>query len=160
MADNFVDLGAGWFLFEDEESRCSVVCDSQPGGHDFIFGPAAWNGEPGPLSGKAILDARPVVRGGWQQTGPDDWKWYSEDGLEYDEAPASWPRTIEARSESDSPLVRDVAGRKFNSAEELCEFLRGLAQSRNQCTTLVLSTAADRLEAATSLLASFEATLH
>src|SRR3546814_8100393 len=52
MKDQFIDLGAGWFLFEDETNRRSVVCDALDHDPDRFFGPAAWQEASGPLSGK------------------------------------------------------------------------------------------------------------
>jgi len=144
--DYFIDLGAGWFLYEDQCSRLSVVCDATAAQPDVHFGPAAWGRKDGPVSGLVILEAQPVARGDWGQTGDEEWKWFSEDGQEFDQAPASWPRQIVLKGDTTSALLNELSGRVVASEAELAEVLR--AVTCGQQSILPLISGASRLAVA------------
>jgi hypothetical protein len=149
--DYFIDLGAGWFLYNDDESRLSVVCDAMAPQPNIHFGPSAWKRSDGPFSGLIILEAQSVAKGEWGQTGPgpDDWKWISEDGqeFEYDDVPGSWPRRIVLKESVKDALLNSLAGRVVSSETELAELLQGITRGQQPCM-LPTSSAAGRLAAA------------
>ena len=159
MKYQFIDLGAGWFLYEDEMDRCSIVCDALATEPDHFFGPAAWQGQAGPLSGKTILEVHSVVCGDWQQSGPQEWTWCSEDGREYEEPPASWPRHVKVRDDSVSSVLRGVISLTFASPEELDTWLRTLTRSLPE-HALPCATKAERMELSSSMHAAFHNTSH
>jgi hypothetical protein len=148
--DYFIDLGAGFFLYEDEESRLSAVCDATASEPNHHFGPAAWGRLDGPVSGLTILEAQAVAQGGWDQTGPEEWKWFSVNLEEFDEAPASWPRRIVLMDSSKVSLLDSLAGRVVSSEAELVELVRGITCGQPPCVLTTLS-AAKRLAVAKSL---------
>lgn len=143
--ERFIDLGNGWFLYE--EDRFTVVCDAMSSDPDYIFGAAAWAGRPGPASGRTLLKAYAVRQGQWQQTGPKDWKWFSAEGDEFDEVPASWPRRLAlpdglARTGYDS-LV-NIVNRVVETESELVGMLQQIARDL-PARTLPLRSASARL---------------
>jgi hypothetical protein len=145
--DYFIDLGAGWFLYEDESSRLSVVCDANAPQPNLHFGPASWKRQNGPVSGLTLLEAQPVAQGHWGQTGPEEWKWFSEDGQGFDQPPASWPRRIVLMDHCESPLLNDLSGRVVTNEAELAELLRGISSQQEQ-RVLPTTSAASRLAGA------------
>lgn len=144
--DYFIDLGAGWFLYEDQSSRLSVVCDATAPQPNNYFGPAAWGHRDGPVSGLTLLQAQPVAQGHWDQTGPEEWKWFSEDGQEFDEPPASWPRRIALMDLSESSLLSCLSGRVVTSEAELAELLRAITCQQQR--VLPTTSAVNRLAVA------------
>lgn len=159
MSTNFIPVGAGWFLFEDETNRKCIICDALAGEPNRIFGPAAWNGAPGPLSGKTILEACALVNGSWQQTGPDAWAWHSEAGVEQIEEPSSWPRCLSIKDDAVVTLFNEDKGRIFFNIGELVAFLmeRAAAQPVRE---LPCSTENERLGLAVAMFASGRGTFH
>lgn len=145
--ERFTDLGAGWFLYNEESFRLTVVCDSTSSWPDRHFGPAAWEGRDGPVSGQALLEARPVAGGGWQQSGPDEWKWFSDAGEEFDEAPAGWPRRITVCDGPGMELVAAFAEREVATEDELIALLRSVT-SGQQHRILPCVSASSRLATA------------
>lgn len=126
---DFVDVGGGWFLYDDRQARLTVVCDALSEAPDCCFGPQAWQGRNGPLSGLTILEARAVLKGRWEQVGRDVWKWFSEDGQEFDEPPSDWPRIIEIKEGRAGVALDSLSGRTISTNAELAELLR--AYTRN-----------------------------
>lgn len=145
----FIDLGAGWFLYDNEDDweRLSIVCDTtalQPTQH---FGPTAWGGGDGPVSGLIILEAEPLIQGHWDQVGPEEWKWFSNDGQEFDAPPDSWPRRIVVKDSVSGSLLSSLEGRLVSSEAELAELVRNITSGQQQ-RVLPIASASGRLEAA------------
>lgn len=129
---HFIDLNAGWFLYEVEGSRVTVVCDAYAVVPDQHFGPAAWAGAKGPCSGSVVLKATAIRDGCWQQTGPDEFKWCTEDGQEFDEAPPSWPRKIVIEDVAEGSVFGGLAGQIVTSETELVNLILTVAASQPQ----------------------------
>jgi hypothetical protein len=145
--NDFIDVGAGWFLYDDPSNRLTAVCDAMSNEPTHNFGPAAWGGRDGPLSGKVILEAHAVVRGQWDQVGPDEWKWFSEDGQEFNEPPSDWPRVIKVRDGKFGVSLNSLAERIVASNAEFAELLRIVTTKMPQRNLLCVATGT-RFEAA------------
>lgn len=127
LMDDFADLGAGWFLFEDDDyGRRSVVCDALAANPNHHFGPAAWGGKPGPVAGQAILEAQAVNQGQWEQVSEDDWHWVSGDGAEHEQPLPSWPRRIVVLDSPSAPTLSTMEGRIVTDEAELVALLRNI----------------------------------
>jgi hypothetical protein len=159
MTNEFTDLGAGWFIFEDGAKRKSILCDSHAPKPDHYFGPAAWRGATGPKAGKAILELHAVARGAWDQVGPEEWAWFGENGHQYSKPPASWPRALVLIDASLAPVFTGYAGRIFQTQADLIGFLRAVVATLPP-RALVTATEAERLEMAVALHEAFESTSH
>lgn len=124
--DEFIDLGAGFFLFEEDYERKSVICDGMSSNPDHNFGPAAWSGKGGPISGKTVIEATALLRGGWEQTGDDTWAWFSDSGQEFADEPASWPRVVVVTDDSVRFTFESIAGMTVACVEDLVSLVCGL----------------------------------
>lgn len=128
--DYFIDLGAGFFLFEEFDFRKSCICDSLAEDPDHLFGPAAWAGKQGPLSGKTILEACAVLNGSWVQVGEDEAQWFADSDINfekpYNEEPASWPRRIVVVVGLESSPLAVLKDHIFATEAELVEAMIAL----------------------------------
>lgn len=135
--EHFVDLGAGWFLFEDGTDRLVAICDGLSSNPDHCFGPAAWGRKPGPVSGLTIAEAQPLTRGSWQQTGENEWQWFSEDDKEFkhglDKEPDFWPCQIVVKDSPLRPVLEKIAGQIVASQGELVAVLREVTAKLRPC---------------------------
>lgn len=139
--DAFTNLGAGWFLYEDDSSRRTVICDALSSEPDHHFGPAAWGKKDGPVSGLEIAEAQAVLRGRWRQVGPDEWNWFSDEGREYEQEPPSWPRVIVVKEGRYGQALHEIDGRVVSKPAGLVELLRAVAS--NQPARMLPSTSAE-----------------
>lgn len=146
---HFIDLGAGWFLYDNDDDweRLSIVCDTTAPHPTHHFGPTAWGGGDGPVSGLIILEAEPVIQGHWDQFSLDEWKWYSHDGQVFDTPPARWPRRIVVKDSASGALLKSLEGRVVSSEAELAELMRDITAGQQQ-RVLPIASASGRLEAA------------
>lgn len=141
---DLIDIGAGLFLYSDAEGSFALgdSCDVEP---DRWFGPAAWRGERGPAACRCLLEVEAVHRGRWDQTGADQWRWTSEDGVEHGE-PVCWPARIRVMEGAGSALFDHLNGAIVGSAEVLIELLRAFSAKRAP-RALRTASAAERLAA-------------
>lgn len=136
--DYFIELGAGWFLFEDSTERQIAICDGLSTNPDFNFGPAAWGRKPGPVSGRTIAEAQPLARGRWEQTGEEEWLWFAEEDREFKQGlakePEFWPCQIVVKDSPMKSVLESVAGRTVASQDELVALLREITANLRPCT--------------------------
>lgn len=148
--DYFIELGAGWFLFEDSTERLIAICDGLSTKSDYNFGPAAWGGKPGPVSGLTIAEAQPLARGQWEQTGEEEWLWFAEEDRErkqgLDEEPEFWPCQIVLKDSPLKSVLESIAGRTVASQDELVALFREITANFRPC--MLPATSADARMAA------------
>lgn len=114
MAYSFIDLGAGYFAYEDHGWHVrTVVLDSHAREQDHFFGPAAWGGERGPCAGKRVCEAVPTRVGHYDQVSEHEWKWCMPDGTELDVEPPSWPRRVSVDDSAESKALLRLDGIEF-----------------------------------------------
>lgn len=147
MAETFIDLGAGYFLYENrhfEPSTC--VMDSLDKEPDHLFGPAAWRGERGPHGGKLVCEAFPTRIGHYDQVSEHEWKWCMPDGSELDEEPPSWPRRVVVAEAAELKALQMLDGVEFADEAALTLAVKDALLSEER-TGLAATSARGRLEA-------------
>jgi len=139
---HYLDLGAGWFLHNEEEPPSVNVFDSTAAKPNKYYGAAAWESGEGPSSGLRLLEAAP--EGDAEQVGDDDWRWVTPSGevLDY---PPSWPRKIALVDSPLKPLLRHLDGRLVADEAEFIELLRSVTAGLPE-RKLALYSAQARLE--------------
>lgn len=140
----YLDLGAGWFLENEEEPPSAQVFDSTAAKPDKYYGAAAWERGEGPSSGLRLLDAMP--EGEAEQVGEDEWRWVTPSGevLDY---PPSWPRKIALAESPLKPFLRHLDGKLVADEAEFIELLRSVTAGLPE-RKLALHSAQARLEIA------------
>lgn len=107
----FIDLRHGFFAYENHPYMpMTMVMDGNSLDPDRLYGPAAWDGQHGPHSGRVMCSARPASEDEFYDVG---------------EAPPTWPRRIKvAEGEGRNPF-RHLAGAEFPDEESLLHALAG-----------------------------------
>lgn len=126
--ETFTDLGGGHFCYEDQEGTTFVV-DATSSSPDCFYGPAAWDGEPGPHSGERVCIVKPTRLGQYEQASEDDWAWTLPDGTELEDEPPSWPRRLEVVGDRRRDLLAPLEGQVFDTHAELVASLSSLLAS-------------------------------
>jgi len=130
--DDYIELGAGWFLYSQESPQLTSILDAGSAHPDRYFGFAAWKGRKGPVAGATLLEAQPTAKGNWEQTGPKEWKWIMPNGEKLDHAPTSWPRRIGLKNGASESLLIGLAGRIVANEAELIHLLRSVTKQLPQ----------------------------
>lgn len=139
---HYIDLGAGWFLHNEEEPPSVHVFDSTSAKPNKFYGAAAWGHGEGPASGLELLEAMP--EGDLQQVGDEEWIWVTPSGEELD-YPPSWPRKIALVSGPLKPMLQHLDGRLVADEAEFIELLRSVTAGLPE-RKLALHSAQARLE--------------
>ncbi len=122
--ESYIELGSGFFIIErDTGDNMTVVLDGNSEEPTDVFGPAAWNGGPGPSSGKRVIELWPLLQGTWQQVSYDDWRWIADDGREFEDRPNVWPQSITVLEGRFQCALRSLDGQTAASLDDLIKQL-------------------------------------